>query len=122
MWHHHTAPIPLHAPTLREWVLSQQHIQQPKPATTEKKPAATIPVPKTFKIVDVRDDDYYGGHISGALNVPSHEFPARVDSLVDELKDDEAVVFHCALSQIRGPAVLPSVKLTYDVGCKEVFE
>jgi rhodanese-related sulfurtransferase len=88
------SPLSLHAPSLREWMLSKQTPTAAKAPTT---------IPKRFKIVDVRDDDYFGGHIAGALNIPSHDFPSRVASLVEELKDYDAVVFHCALSQQRGP-------------------
>jgi hypothetical protein len=99
-----SAPIPIHAPTLREWVLSKQ----PKSSEDKAEPSSSPsnpPIPKSFKIVDVRDDDYIGGHIPGTLNVPSQQFSSRVGDLVDELKDNEAVVFTCALSQQRGPNV-----------------
>ncbi|KZP01309.1 hypothetical protein CALVIDRAFT_131301 [Calocera viscosa TUFC12733] len=49
------------------------------------------------KIVDVRDDD----HIS--LHYPSTRFITEVNKLVEKLKDEQVVVFHCALSQQRGP-------------------
>jgi rhodanese-related sulfurtransferase len=96
-------PTSIQAPTLREWVLSKQ--PNPQSKETESSSSSSSSIPKTFKIVDVRDDDYVGGHIPGALNIPSRQFPSRVDSLVDELKDNEAVVFTCALSQQRGPNV-----------------
>jgi len=54
-----------------------------------------------FIVVDVRDDDYEGGNIKGAVNKPSSEFMAGVDSLVKETKDIPLVIFHCALSQVR---------------------
>ncbi|EPQ51067.1 Rhodanese-like protein [Gloeophyllum trabeum ATCC 11539] len=58
---------------------------------------------KDYLVVDVRDDDRAGGHIRGAHNAPSSVFLARVDELVRRTKDVPTVVFHCALSQIRGP-------------------
>ncbi|KAH8687008.1 Rhodanese-like domain-containing protein [Ilyonectria robusta] len=58
----------------------------------------------TFAIVDVRDDDYLGGHIKGCTNVPAHTLDAMMATLVRNLKDKKTVVFHCALSQIRGPS------------------
>jgi hypothetical protein len=94
-------PTPIQAPTLREWVLSKQPNSQSK----ETESPSSSSIPKTFKIVDVRDDDYVGGHIPGTLNIPSRQLPSRVDSLVEELKDNEAIVFTCALSQQRGPNV-----------------
>ncbi|OLY82445.1 Dual specificity phosphatase ibp1 [Smittium mucronatum] len=56
-----------------------------------------------YLVVDVRDSDYEGGHIPGALNVPSYEMRDRVDGLAKELSDVPILVFHCALSQVRGP-------------------
>lgn len=102
-----TAPIPIEAASLREWVLSKT------PQTTSS--------PKTFQIVDVRDDDYIGGHIPGTLNIPSRQFPSRVDALVDQLEDREAVVFTCALSQQRGPNVWCR-RVLADLGCAKVLE
>ncbi|KAK4238532.1 arsenate reductase 2.1 [Achaetomium macrosporum] len=55
-------------------------------------------------IIDVRDDDYIGGHIKGSQNVPSRTLDAMLPTLVRQLQDKETVVFHCALSQQRGPA------------------
>jgi rhodanese-related sulfurtransferase len=54
-------------------------------------------------IIDVRDSDYIGGHILGCTNVPSQTLDYRLPELVRTLKDKETVVFHCALSQQRGP-------------------
>ncbi|KAJ7797680.1 Rhodanese-like domain-containing protein [Mycena olivaceomarginata] len=50
---------------------------------------------RDYLVVDVRDDDYAGGNIKNAVNMPSREFLTGVDNLV--------MVFHCALSQMRGP-------------------
>lgn len=58
---------------------------------------------KDFLVVDVRDDDYEGGNIKGAMNYPSREFLLNVDKLVAETKDVPVMVFHCTLSQVRGP-------------------
>ncbi|GAB5036736.1 myosin light chain kinase, partial [Nannochloropsis oceanica] len=59
----------------------------------------------TIKIVDVRDDDFEVAKLPGAINVPSEEWheDERVDTLVQELKDYDLVIFHCMLSQVRGP-------------------
>ena len=54
-------------------------------------------------VIDVRDDDYIGGHIKGAQNVPSSTLDYRMPELVRTLKGKEKVIFHCALSQQRGP-------------------
>ncbi|KAK3688236.1 phosphoprotein phosphatase-like protein [Podospora appendiculata] len=58
----------------------------------------------TIAIIDVRDDDYIGGHIKGAQNFPSRTLEALYPTLVRQLQDKETVVFHCALSQVRGPS------------------
>ncbi|KZW01525.1 Rhodanese-like protein [Exidia glandulosa HHB12029] len=58
---------------------------------------------KDYAVIDVRDDDREGGHILHSVHSPSHKFLDSVDKLVDELKDASTVVFHCALSQQRGP-------------------
>ncbi|KZT09236.1 Rhodanese-like protein [Laetiporus sulphureus 93-53] len=58
---------------------------------------------KDYCVVDVRDDDYYGGNIKGSHNSPSNGFLARVEELVAQTKEIPTVIFHCALSQVRGP-------------------
>ncbi|KAK3940299.1 phosphoprotein phosphatase [Diplogelasinospora grovesii] len=55
-------------------------------------------------IIDVRDDDYIGGHIKGAKNFPSRTLDVMMPTLVRQLQNKETVVFHCALSQQRGPS------------------
>ncbi|KAK4997239.1 Cdc25 phosphatase Ibp1 [Elasticomyces elasticus] len=55
-------------------------------------------------VIDVRDSDYIGGHIIGCRNVPSNTLDYRLPELVRTLVDKEIVVFHCALSQQRGPS------------------
>ena len=56
---------------------------------------------KDYVVVDVRDDDWEGGNIKGAVNHPSYGFLARVDELVKQTKDVPLVIFHCALSEVR---------------------
>ncbi|KAI1063163.1 hypothetical protein LB507_005652 [Fusarium sp. FIESC RH6] len=58
----------------------------------------------TFAVIDVRDNDYIGGHIKGCTNIPAHTLEAMMPTLVRRLKDKKTVVFHCALSQQRGPS------------------
>ncbi|KAL2164799.1 hypothetical protein VTH06DRAFT_95 [Thermothelomyces fergusii] len=65
---------------------------------------ATTAGGQAIAVVDVRDDDYIGGHIKGSVNVPSRTLDAMLPTLVRQLQDKETVVFHCALSQQRGPA------------------
>ena len=54
-------------------------------------------------VVDVRDDDYVGGHINSSIHVPSSSLDYRIPEIVRTMADKEIVVFHCALSQQRGP-------------------
>jgi len=58
---------------------------------------------RDFVVVDVRDDDYIGGNIKGSLNYPSREFLMNVDGLVRDTKQVPLIIFHCSLSQVRGP-------------------
>ncbi|POS84095.1 hypothetical protein EPUL_003902 [Erysiphe pulchra] len=63
----------------------------------------SIPLSKTA-VIDVRDNDYIGGHIKYSIHAPSTTLNAKIPDLVQKLKDKELVVFHCALSQQRGPS------------------
>ena len=53
----------------------------------------------------MRDDDFFGGHIKGANNVPSDKFKdeSQIDSLITQLSTSKTVIFHCGKSQQRGP-------------------
>lgn len=48
--------------------------------------------------------DHIGGHIKHSTHVPSATLDHAIPSLVRKLADKEVVVFHCALSQQRGPS------------------
>ncbi|KAK9291098.1 hypothetical protein L1049_009285 [Liquidambar formosana] len=55
-------------------------------------------------IVDVRDDERgYDGHIAGSLHYASGTFTDKIPDLVQEVQGKDTLVFHCALSQVRGP-------------------
>ncbi|CAN0878713.1 Dual specificity phosphatase Cdc25 [Linum grandiflorum] len=56
-------------------------------------------------IIDVRDDERsYDGHIAGSLHYASGGFGDKMSSLIHEVKGKkDTLVFHCALSQVRGP-------------------
>jgi rhodanese-related sulfurtransferase len=47
--------------------------------------------------------DYIGGHIKGGHHFPSRSLDATMPTLLRKLAGAEIVVFHCALSQQRGP-------------------
>ncbi|KAK9361531.1 Rhodanese-like domain-containing protein [Lipomyces starkeyi] len=76
--------------TLKTWLLAD-------PATDAFRPSS-------FAIIDVRDDDYIGGHIKTSRHHPSSSFAVGLPYLHTELQEFPALVFHCALSQQRGPA------------------
>ncbi|KAL6987333.1 cell division cycle-related protein [Sarracenia purpurea var. burkii] len=55
-------------------------------------------------VVDVRDDERScDGHIAGSLHYASDTFSEKIPSLVQAVKGKDTLVFHCALSQVRGP-------------------
>jgi rhodanese-related sulfurtransferase len=56
---------------------------------------------RDYVVIDVRDEDWVGGHIVKSVHEPSAEFMMNVDRLVKDIKDVPLVVFHCALSQMR---------------------
>ena len=58
----------------------------------------------SIAVVDVRDSDHVGGHIAGSIHAPTPALDWKMPELVRTLKDKDIVVFHCALSQVRGPA------------------
>ncbi|TIA71643.1 hypothetical protein E3P92_02450 [Wallemia ichthyophaga] len=69
----------------------------------DKEILSHIGKPAELLVVDVRDSDFIGGHIKGCQNVPSNSFLDSVHELVKQNESVPRVVFHCALSQSRGP-------------------
>lgn len=58
-----------------------------------------------FAVVDVRESDFIGGHIKGCYHYPAASFNETLPELRSKLLQNniDDVVFHCALSQVRGP-------------------
>lgn len=60
-----------------------------------------------FLVIDVRDSDHIGGNIVNSLHIPSDSFndTMAMKSLFKTISDNNInnVVFHCMLSQQRGP-------------------
>ncbi|KAG0649469.1 Dual specificity phosphatase Cdc25 [Hyphodiscus hymeniophilus] len=88
----------LSATKLSELLLSQSsasaNLDAPAPASN-------------IAIVDHPTDetpDHIGGHIRHSIHAPSSTLDFKIPELVRKLKDRETVVFHCALSQQRGPS------------------
>ncbi|TKY62116.1 Dual specificity phosphatase Cdc25 [Spatholobus suberectus] len=58
----------------------------------------------SIAIVDVRDEERSSdGHISGSLHYASDTFSDNISNLVQAVEGKDTLVFHCALSQVRGP-------------------
>ncbi|KAF2792182.1 hypothetical protein K505DRAFT_376239 [Melanomma pulvis-pyrius CBS 109.77] len=74
------------------------------PSTTSPATSTQAQLPPHIAIIDVRDSDHIGGHIRGSTWIPSSQLDYKTPELVRTLKDKEIVVFHCALSQQRGPS------------------
>jgi len=55
-------------------------------------------------VIDVRDSDHIGGHIRSSQWIPINTLDYKLPELVRTLKSRDKVVFHCALSQQRGPS------------------
>jgi Cdc25 family phosphatase len=87
--------------------LLQQQRQQADQASAAPEPdaAATTAAapPPGLAVVDVRDEDYVGGHVRGCVHAPSSSLDHAVPELARRLRDARTIVFHCALSQQRGP-------------------
>jgi rhodanese-related sulfurtransferase len=93
----------LRANSLRDLILSSSPTSSQPTSTSD-----TIPPPSrtssNLAIIDVRDGDYIGGHIAGSQHVPSSTIDYAMPELVRTLKEKKVVVFHCMLSQQRGPS------------------
>ncbi|KAK1400192.1 dual specificity phosphatase Cdc25 [Heracleum sosnowskyi] len=78
-------------------------------------------------VIDVRDDERsYDGHIAGSLHFASDTFREKLPKLVEAVKGKDTLVFHCALSQVRGPKCARKFvdylsELNEDVGIKNVM-
>ena len=60
--------------------------------------------PPNLAIIDVRDADHVGGHIKGSTWIPTNTLDYRLPELLRTLQGKDKVIFHCALSQQRGPS------------------
>lgn len=73
----------------------------------------------SIAIVDVRDDDYIGGHIHSSINIPSTSLDNKLPQVADDLAQKDIVVFHCSLSQQRGPGAALKYLRERDGGNKD---
>lgn len=68
---------------------------------------------KDFAVVDVRGEDYAGGHIKGSIHQSSQTLPhGGVEEIREKTKDVPTVIFHCQLSQV-GSSFLQSICLSF---------
>jgi rhodanese-related sulfurtransferase len=83
-----------------------QRIKSSQSTSSTQAPSTSKPsgLPSYLAVVDVRDSDHIGGHILGSTWLPSSELDYKTPELIRKMKDKEVVVFHCALSQQRGPS------------------
>ncbi|KAF1913254.1 hypothetical protein BDU57DRAFT_522044 [Ampelomyces quisqualis] len=77
---------------------------QPSPSGTPHPRSPPSGLPSDMAVIDVRDSDHVGGHIRGSTWVPSTQLDYKTPELIRTMKDKDVVVFHCALSQQRGPS------------------
>jgi rhodanese-related sulfurtransferase len=83
-------------PTRLAALLKESHVERATDSETTTNPSLAV--------IDVRDSDHVGGHIRASTWVPSNQLPTRLPELVRLLADKDMVIFHCALSQVRGPS------------------
>ncbi|XP_020084851.1 arsenate reductase 2.2 isoform X2 [Ananas comosus] len=73
-----------------------------------------------------RDEERsYDAHIAGSLHFPSDTFSERLPDLLRSVRGRDTLVFHCALSKVRGPSCarlfLDYLSETKDAGIKNVM-
>ncbi|KAI8806669.1 Rhodanese-like domain-containing protein [Cladochytrium replicatum] len=83
-------------------VSSPERISHDRLAQILNDPAAS----SSTVVVDVRGDDFARGHVRGAVSIPYDVVldDEKLDTeVIEKLKTYPNVVFHCQLSQVRGP-------------------
>lgn len=67
-----------------------------KHETTDESETADKDIrPSDFVILDVRDEDGFGGHIPTSLNIPSRIFKKSIDSLIDRFRTKRTSQHRC---------------------------
>ena len=54
----------------------------------------------SYIMIDRDDERAFDGHIAGSMHFSSGTFEDNLPKLVEEVKNKETVVFHCAFSQV----------------------
>ncbi|MBA0588010.1 hypothetical protein Gorai_001129 [Gossypium raimondii] len=80
-----------------------------------------------WEFINLRDDERsYDGHIAGSLHYASGTFTDKISNLIQDVKGKDTLVFHCALSQVRGPTCARRLayhleELKEDTGIKNIL-
>lgn len=74
------------------------------PRSSRPSITAPTPHPRTSPLTPAKKKDHIGGSIKTSIHVPSTAFEDSLHSLLPKLADKKTVVFHCSLSQQRGPS------------------
>lgn len=69
-------------------------------------------------VVDVRDEDRAGGHIKRSLHIPASDFKRAASSYFNVWRDKPEIVFHCMMSQMRGPSCARTLATIIDEAAK----
>ena len=62
-----------------------------------------IDVLDDFIIIDVREEDFIGGNIVNAINIPYSNFNINSLNKIIENRDKKFIVVHCMYCSLRGP-------------------
>lgn len=54
-------------------------------------------------LIDLREDDYIGGHIKNSVNIPANTFSNNIDRVLRLLDKYNYVIFYCQESLKRSP-------------------
>lgn len=54
-------------------------------------------------LIDLREDDYIGGHIKNSVNIPANTFSNNINRVLRLLNEYNSVIFYCQESLKRSP-------------------
>ena len=56
-----------------------------------------------YIVIDVRTEDFIGGNIRDAINIPHDEFVSNIPNIINNYYKTKNIIFHCMYSMHRGP-------------------
>lgn len=59
-----------------------------------------ISITSVYALNDRDEERAFDGHIAGSMHFSSSTFEENLPKLIEEVKNKETVVFHCAFSQV----------------------